>query len=124
MPNPHILKVESHLKKHATHYEHVIAFGSYARGEAYSSSDFDLLLIDEKFNGWNVFQEGDDSALDFNWPADLPPVHMVCCSPEEFKKRYCKGDEMVTRISEEGYAVVEPFGLVDYVNSIDCSEYK
>lgn len=122
MPNPKNLEIEDFLKQHASNYEHVIAFGSYARGEAYSSSDFDLLLIDERFDGWNVYQEGDTSAVEFDWPSDLPPIHLVCCSPAEFEERYCESDEMVMSIAEEGYAVIASFGFVDFMKTIDCSE--
>lgn len=113
-------KIEDYLQNNCSMYEHVVVFGSYARGEAYSSSDVDILLIDDKFDGWTVRDIGDTSSVDFEWPSELPPIHIVTCSKEEFIHRYCDGGQMIENVVEDGYDVKKPFALVDFANSIDC----
>lgn len=120
--NPQSTEIYNWLEDATQSYFLAVVFGSYARGEAYSSSDVDVLLIDEQFDGWTVLDEA-SSAEKLNWPPKFPPLHLVCTSKEEFETRYQNSQDtneepMIESILEEGFAVNDDFGLVDYVKSL------
>jgi predicted nucleotidyltransferase len=46
------------LRNLTEEYKLAVLFGSYARGEQYSSSDIDLVLLDPSFTGWSVDDKG------------------------------------------------------------------
>lgn len=117
MPNPKQQEMLDWLKAHTQSYDLAVVFGSYARGEAYRSSDIDVLLIDSRFTGWSVH---DDSLLAADWPEDFQDLQVVTSSHEEFRTRYCDDDSMVAAIVQDGYSIHSSFGFVDYVNAIDC----
>ena len=112
MANPDNLVMEEYLRENSQEYDLVAVFGSYARLEAYSASDYDVLIIDDRFDGWNVYETAEP--VSFEWPDDFQPLHLVCCSHDEFTERYHNGDEMVEAICEEGVAIHPQFGLSDY----------
>jgi len=105
--------MQAHLEAHTQQYDLVAIFGSYARLEAYSQSDYDVLILDEEFTGWNIYK-GSTEAVEFSWPSDFQELHLICCSHSEFERRYNEGGEMVKEILEEGVAIHPKFGLADY----------
>jgi len=115
-PNPQSNKIYDHLEDNTQDYKLAIIFGSYARGQAYSTSDVDLLLIDPQFTDWEVYDS--NYPINLNWPEEFPPLHLVCTTPTEFETRYNNNEPMATTIAEEGFAVNEDFAFTDYIRSI------
>ena len=116
MPNPQQRAMVDWLAARTRSYDFAVVFGSYARGEAYRSSDFDVLLIDSRFSGWSTQAE----SLFPDWPEEFQDLHVVTTSHEEFRERYCDDDPMVAAIARDGFDIHAPFGFLDYVESIDC----
>jgi hypothetical protein len=116
MRNPLANEMYSYLQDQTQQYFLTVVFGSYARDEAHSSSDLDVLLIDESFDGWTVHQPNSSNIID--WNSDFQDLHLLTCSKDEFESRYCNQENMVRTISDEGFAVNTSFGLVDYLTEI------
>jgi len=61
-----IKKILDELKKeltgiHGSNLQHLFLYGSYARNEAKSGSDIDVLLVLEKFNNiWEIIQKNSE----------------------------------------------------------------
>lgn len=120
--NPQSTEIYNWLEEHTQSYFLAVVFGSYARDEAYSSSDVDVLLIDEQFEGWDVFT-AEQSTARLEWQSEFPPLHLVCTSKYEFETRYRNSqntdeEPMIESVVEEGFAVNKDFGLVDYLKTI------
>lgn len=115
MPNPKQQEMIDWLKAHTQSYDYTVVFGSYARGEAYRSSDIDVLLIDSRFSGWSIHNEG----LLGDWPDNFQDLQLITSAHEEFKTRYRNGDAMVAEIARDGYDIHSTFDFLDYVNDID-----
>jgi len=65
----------------------VILFGSRARGDALKDSDIDLIVVSKVFEGMH-FTDRASYVLRILWEADiLPPVDLLCYTPEEFEER-------------------------------------
>ena len=64
--------------------QRIILFGSRARGDHFHSSDFDFIIVSEKFRG-TPFLERPSAIYDF-WdePVDL---EAICYTPEEFTRK-------------------------------------
>jgi hypothetical protein len=61
----------------------LILFGSRAKGKLHKWSDFDILLVSNKFRKINSFKRC--SVLYDYWHYDYP-VDFLCYTPEEFNK--------------------------------------
>ncbi len=80
------------------HAEHVIVFGSRARGEADQWSDLDVIVVSGSFNGRRFVDRAGDLLEAVNSPLELEPL---CYTPEEFdRKRRQPG--IVATACEEG----------------------
>ena len=104
--------MEAYIDSQTQQYDLVVLFGSYARAQAYSQSDYDILIVDDEFDGWAVYETAD--AVSFEWPDKFQELHLICCSHSEFTRRYEDDDEMVEEICREGVAIHPQFGLTDY----------
>jgi predicted nucleotidyltransferase len=114
--NPQANEMYEALREQTQHYFRTIVFGSYARNEAYSSSDIDVLIIDESFSGWNVDVPASD--LSINWDSSFQELHLLTCSKTEFESRFFDENTVVQVICEEGFALNTSFGLTDYVSDL------
>lgn len=115
--NPQSNEVYDWLESNTQSYFLAVVFGSYARGEAYASSDVDVLLIDNQFDGWNLYEDSESVEI-LDWPDEFPPLHLVTTSKQEFEERYTSNEPMVETVAEEGFAVNKDFGLVDYLKEL------
>ncbi len=61
----------------------MILFGSRANGNASRWSDFDIIIVSEKFNGKKSFERGIGF---YNYWKENLPVDFLCFTPEEFEK--------------------------------------
>lgn len=64
--------------------EEAILYGSFARGEAISTSDVDLLVMSPRFAGSRPHLRL--AALIDAWPGDLPPLEVLAYTPQEFEQ--------------------------------------
>jgi len=81
--------------------ERVLLFGSRARGDHLSSSDYNLAIISKKFRG----QDFRERIIGIYELIDGPlNVEVLCYTPEEFERRR-KELSIVRRIAEEGVAI-------------------
>jgi hypothetical protein len=117
---PHKLDPEiwNYLESVTSRFELVVLFGSHARGQAYTSSDIDIMLIDTQFDGWHYYTGVENAPVSFEWPSEYPALDIVCTCPDEFEQRYADDDQMVHRIAEEGVALTEDFAFVDFLRDI------
>ncbi|MHA1369876.1 MAG: nucleotidyltransferase domain-containing protein [Promethearchaeota archaeon] len=65
--------------------EQVILFGSRARGDHFTTSDYDILLVSNDFEGM-LFSERVASVLD-HWHWYPVEVDVICLTPGEFNKK-------------------------------------
>ena len=85
-PNKKTLNIlKKHLKflKKTFNPEKIILFGSRARGDNLEESDFDLIIVSEKFKDID-FRERMIKAYG-NWDKK-EGLDVICYTPEEFKK--------------------------------------
>jgi|SRR3989344_587835 len=61
----------------------IILFGSRAKGKTHEWSDFDIIIVSNKFNGIDSFKRGAVfyDYWDYNYPVDF-----LCYTPEEFNR--------------------------------------
>ena len=71
----------------------VILFGSRAKGKIHKWSDFDIIIVSDKFKDVVSYKRSPEFYL--YWEADYP-VDFLCYTPEEFKKRA----KMITIVKE------------------------
>lgn len=64
--------------------ERIILFGSRARGDNFASSDFDFIVVSNKFRG-KPFLERPSEMYDF-WDERVD-IEAICYTPEEFAKK-------------------------------------
>ena len=76
-------KFASRIRK-AYSPERIILFGSRARGDNFRSSDFDFIIVSEKFRG-TPFLERPCAIYDF-WDEPVD-VEAICYTPEEFTRK-------------------------------------
>ena len=76
--------------------DHLILFGSQARGAATEDSDIDLVLVSQKFAGMHSWKRRalTRKHFDLNYPVDL-----LCYTPEEFERK--KGEASIIREAVE-----------------------
>jgi len=98
-----VKKLESFLKKVKKRFNPIliILFGSRARDDYLEDSDYDLLIVSEKFKGKNVLKRMEElyELLDEPIEVDLIPL-----TPEEFEKRK-KGINIVSQAVKEGIEI-------------------
>jgi predicted nucleotidyltransferase len=78
--------------------EHIIVFGSVARGEATSESDLDVIFVSERFAG---VKEPDRPELIFDIIWRDISVDTLCYTPEEFRQ-YRTQPGIIKTACEEG----------------------
>jgi len=115
--NPQSEDIYDWLRKQTQSYFLTVVFGSYARGNAHSTSDVDVLLIDNQFDGWNVYTQSESEEI-IDWKNEFPPIHIVCTSKEEFESRYKSDEEMISNVVNEGFSLNKDWGFVDYIKTI------
>ena len=76
-------KFASRIKK-AYSPKRIILFGSRARGDNFKTSDFDFIVVSDKFRG-TVFLERLSEMYDF-WD-EAVDIEALCYTPEEFAKK-------------------------------------
>jgi len=62
--------------------QHVILFGSRARGQAHQWSDLDVVVVSPRFSGVRFTDRGPQLFRALGCPAELEPI---CYTPEEFE---------------------------------------
>lgn len=82
--------------------ESVILFGSRARGDNFKTSDFDFIVVSDKFNGIH-FMERFSKMYDY-WDEELD-LEVICYTPEEFKRKL-REYGIVRRAVKEGIKVL------------------
>ena len=81
--------------------EKVLLFGSRARGEHLESSDYDILIVSERFRGYEFKERIVEAYRLIDKPLN---VEILCYTPEEFERR-SKELCIVKRAAEEGVPV-------------------
>jgi len=66
--------------------ERIVLFGSRATKEYFNYSDWDLLIVSERFEGYS-FRERIDAVLELCTQAIGQDVEPLCFTPEEIDKR-------------------------------------
>lgn len=87
--NREIEKLLKEIKKFKkiNRFKEVILFGSYARGDFTKHSDVDLILVDKKFSGKDVFKRSNGLWIKWHVKQGLKyPVDFLCYTPQEFEK--------------------------------------
>lgn len=85
--------------------EKIILFGSYAYGSPSEDSDVDLLIILD-FEGKSFYK-----SLEILNSADPPfPVDLVAWRPEDAKRRYAQGDQLIREAFDKGVVLYERSG--------------
>jgi len=81
--------------------ESMFLFGSRAKGKATRDSDFDILLVSERFIGKRFRYRG--IGLRKHWSINSP-VDFLCYTPQEFNKLK-KEVSLVSKAVEEGIEI-------------------
>ncbi|MBI2451956.1 nucleotidyltransferase domain-containing protein [Candidatus Pacearchaeota archaeon] len=79
----------------------VILFGSRVKGEIHKWSDFDIVVVSDKFRGEKSYQRG--IGFYSYWKEDYP-VDFLCYTPEEFE-RLRKKITIVREAVKEGIVI-------------------
>lgn len=82
----------------------LIVFGSRARGDYQESSDVDILLVSEDFEGVNWYKRPKNFFLDWDYD-NLPTPEILCYTPAEFKEKKTKKGSIVKTAHEEGVSL-------------------
>jgi len=95
----------------------LILFGSRAVNRHHIWSDFDLLLILEKFDEDNLFRRINKlvNELKPNFPINLIPL-----TPDEFKESYRHGSVIIKEALRNGKIIHDGLGLLNKLNSGLC----
>ena len=64
--------------------ERVILFGSRARGDNRADSDYDLLIVSDRFRGIRWIERAPLVIRLWDLPLD---VELICLTPEEYRRR-------------------------------------
>lgn len=89
-------KFASRVKK-AYSAERIILFGSRARGDNFRTSDFDFIIVSDKFQG-TPFPERPSEMYDF-WDQAVD-LEAICYTPEEFARKRRQHGILRTAIRE------------------------
>lgn len=101
-------KLVENLKKfkQLNRFERIILFGSFARGEFRRDSDVDLIIVDKKFSGKNIFERSKGLWIKWHVKQKLGyPVDFICYAPEEFNKLK-KEVSIVSEALREGIEII------------------
>lgn len=83
-PQP-VLKIVSEfrraLERQFGRIDHVIVFGSQARGDTHEDSDVDVIVVSPAFRGMNSLLRSAEARR--SWTRHVP-VDILCYTPEEF----------------------------------------
>ena len=66
--------------------ERVLRFGSYARGTAYSDSDYDLIVVSRRFGSVPRHKRPIGLRRLFYEVGGKAPMDLICVTPEEFEQ--------------------------------------
>jgi len=77
-----IRKFKKKIDKKGT--DKIIFFGSRARGSYNKESDFDIIVISDKFNNISWYKRPLEIYL--SWEEDYP-LEVLCYTPKEFEKK-------------------------------------
>jgi len=80
----------------------IILFGSRARGDFLKESDYDIIVVSEKFRGIPFLRRMED--VYELWDGD-ESIDIICYTPEEFDKKR-KQIGIVSKAIEEGVVLV------------------
>lgn len=84
-PSPPIMNIVSEfrrtLERQFGTIDHVIVFGSQARGDAHADSDVDVIVVSPAFRGMNSLLRSAEARR--SWTRHVP-VDILCYTPEEF----------------------------------------
>ena len=97
-------KFASRIKKAYTP-EKIILFGSRARGDNFKTSDFDFIVISEKFHK-TPFLERPSELYDF-WD-EAVDIEAICYTPQEFARKI-KQHGIVRNAVKEGIELYRPW---------------
>lgn len=64
--------------------EKIILFGSRARGDNFKTSDFDFIIVSEKFRGTHFLRRPSDMYQYWSENVDL---EAICYTPDEFARK-------------------------------------
>ena len=64
--------------------EKILLFGSRARGDALEDSDFDLVVVSEKFKGMSEYER---MVSVYSLKREPVSVDVICITPAEFQER-------------------------------------
>ena len=82
--------------------DRIILFGSYARGQATSDSDVDLLVL-LRFSGKGFWK----SLEILNRVNPRFPVDLLARRPEDAERRYVEGDPLIREAFDQGRVLYE-----------------
>ena len=86
----------------ALHPQVVILFGSRARGDHRPDSDYDLLVVSNRFRGVRWVQRAALVTVLWDLPLDVEPI---CLTPAEFRRRRNE-ISIIGEAVREGVAVI------------------
>ncbi len=66
--------------------ERVLLFGSHARGTAYWDSDYDLIVVAQRFESVSRFERPIGLRQLFYEVGGNAPMDLICVTPEEFEQ--------------------------------------
>jgi len=90
--------------------EAVILFGSRARGDSLEESDYDLLIVDKRFKGMNVFER----IISVNDAIGWYGIEPIVFTPEEFEGKFTSYSPLALDPVYEGKAIVNDSFLKNY----------
>ncbi len=82
--------------------EHMLLFGSRARGNNFITSDYDFIIVSPDFAGLKIYERMAKIYDFWSSPQDVEPL---CYTPEEFEKRK-KGLGIVAVAVKEGKRII------------------
>lgn len=89
-------KFAARIKK-AYSPERIILFGSRARGDNFKTSDFDFIVVSDKFRG-RPFVERPSEMYDY-WD-EAVDIEAICYTPQEFAKKMKQHGIVRTAVKE------------------------
>jgi predicted nucleotidyltransferase len=86
------------MRSHGLHEAYV--FGSRVRGDYLHRSDFDVIVVDDRYEGTPFLQRGLDVLRD--WPYTFPELELFCYTRQEF----LKGNTIIRAALKQGLQIV------------------
>jgi predicted nucleotidyltransferase len=87
--------------------EHVLLFGSYARGNAYYDSDYDLIIVAEYFETIPPLRRQAGLRGMFYEVGGHAPMDLICVTPEEFETAKSRVS-LIAAVLPEAIDLLEP----------------